>query len=133
VGLLALNVGEIQDCYKGARRRLEDLGVPIDDDSADFLDLEMQYQILFRAVLQPDSVCAERRLFRNVAQVRKELSPNEVDYLIECRQIRMQEEIGAWRGKIATPALLLIASMLGLDETATPEAIVAAVAEIVEK
>jgi hypothetical protein len=133
VGLLSLSCGEIQDCYKESRKRLEDLGIPIDEDSADFLDLEMQYQIIAHCVLEPDSLAPDRRLFPNVAQVRKELTPNEIDYLIECRQTEMQAEISAWRAKLSSPAMLLIASLVGLDETATAEDVIAAVGQLVEQ
>lgn len=124
------SVAITQQSYIAAREHFVDLGVPIDDDSREWLDLEMQYQMLQRILVAGTG----KPLAPDVDQLRAELTPNEVEHLVAVHHEEQEREAAEWQGKKPLgPYLTQIGAAVGLPPAATAEDIVAAVAELVAR
>lgn len=125
VGLLVLHCSEIQEAYFAARDWFERKRQPVDDYAQQQFSFELDYQLLYRMLLEPDSKNPVDRVFRSPDEVRKILSPDEAGYLIEQHAKFQREIVDAWGlGVTVDPHLRAIGTMLGADPNASAEDIV---------
>jgi len=123
---MQLRCGEIQECYKLAVRRFEDLGVEITQLNQVHFDLEWQYQFVAKMALRPDTEDPKAKLFANANEVREELTPNEVNWIIDHHNAIQEEQSRKWGSK-AGPLSTKICRLLKIDPDATDEDIIAAI------
>lgn len=77
VGLLHLNLAELQDAHADARRHCKRRDIPADVFSAEELEKEEMAQQCFRALVDPDARVADARLFESVDQLRQRMDAEE--------------------------------------------------------
>jgi len=126
VWLLYLHCAEIQAAYFAARRWFEDQGQAVDQTATAWFELEFRYQLAARMLLGGRD--PQRKLFRNVEAVRRELTTNELDYLMAAHERIETAEAAGWAGELRDPTLRRIAALLDLPVTASPDEVLEALA-----
>lgn len=124
VGLLYLHCIDQQKAYFEARKHFDRQNQPIEPLTIDQFNLEIDYQLIYRMLLEPDAENPEARLFRSVSEVRAELTPNEAVNFIGEHLALQSKEADEWALGKQPSHLRQIARLLDVDETTEPDAIV---------
>jgi hypothetical protein len=96
LGLMLLTVGELQQSHFDARAWFAKQGQDVDLYSKTQLDLEEQYQMIFRMLIEADAKIANARVFHSVKEVRETLSPDERDWFIAQYHSVLVERAQLW-------------------------------------
>jgi len=130
VGMLYLTCGEQQDAFFAARDWFDANQQPVDDAAALQLNLEHSYQVVMRMLVDPSRKDPTAKVFNSVDDIRKRLTPNQVEYFIAKHRDQQSTEAADIDLDYLDPHLRAIGDLMGFDDEATGEDIAMGVAAL---
>lgn len=102
VGILVLNCDDIQSAVFEARSHFDRQRQPVDALAEQWFLHEIEYQLVRRILIDPDSKNPSDRIFLSAAQFRKAMSPDLVQWFLD-RHAEAKDEHAKELGLIERP------------------------------
>ncbi len=127
IGVLRLVCAEIQQAYFAAREHFSRQRQAVDGAGQRLFQDEVDFQLVYRMLIAPDSKRPEDRICKSVDELRRLLEPDEVAHFLELHQRMQEEQVAAWSEAPAfDPHVIQIGKLIGCPEDATAHQIVEA-------
>jgi hypothetical protein len=115
VAILYLVAKETQDAYFGARKHFEANSQAVDMAAGFQFELEHTYQLVQRMLLDPVAKDPEKKLFKTTDDVRRRLTPNEIDWFVAAHERIQKGELLNWKREDQFPQLRELAALLKME------------------